>query len=75
MRPVYSFLTHNYASPALKTAYVTDIHTESRANPFQHIHSDRFVSGHLPIGGFAGPGQADDVAGTVSTSFQEEPEP
>ena len=52
-----------------------NINPQSRAYPFQHVHPDSFVARHFSIGGFADPGQVDDVAGTISSPVQEEPEP
>ena len=66
---------HNYASPApYKTTNISNINPQSSANSLQHVHPDSLVARHLPIGGFADPGQVDDVAGAVSASVQEEPE-
>ena len=74
MRPTNLSSTHNYASPVLDAANVTDVHTERQTDPLQHIHADWFVARHFPIGALTDPRQADDVARTISTSFQEEPE-
>ena len=50
------------------------VNPEGCAYPLQHICADGLVPGHLPIGGFTDPRQVNDVAGTVSTPFHEEPE-
>ena len=57
-----------------ETANVSDIHVQCFADSFQHIHPNWLIPGQLPIGGFADPGQVDDVAGTVSAPFQKEPD-
>ena len=58
-----------------ETAYLSNINPQSRAHPSRHVHANRLIPGHFSIGGFADPGQVDDVARAVSAPLQEEPEP
>ena len=55
--------------------YIPHINPQRRAHSLQHIHADWFVARHFPIGALTDPGQVDDVAGSVSASLEEEPEP
>ena len=49
--------------------HISNINPQRRTHPLQHIHADSLVPRHFPIGGFADPGQVDDVAWAVSASL------
>jgi len=72
MRQTRRIIIHRCMQEA---AYIPNINPQSRAYPFQHVHPDSFVARHFSIGGFADPGQVDDVAMAVSAPGEESPKP
>jgi len=66
---------HSLSFIRKERTHIPHINPQRSADSLQHIHADRLVPGHLTVGALTDPRQADDVAGTVSTPLQEEPEP